>query len=103
MTLQQHMSQFDFFGLALLMSGVICSLIGLNNGEFSCAPSSCGSIYQLIRLKGSSAETIALLCVGCTLLVRAAINEILTTRSPIVPPRLFKVRLCRFGRVRPIR
>lgn len=76
MTLQQHMSQFDFFGLALLMSGVICILIGLNNGEFS----------------WSSAETIALLCVGCTLLVLAAINEILTTRSPIVPPRLFKTR-----------
>ncbi|KAN0140986.1 MFS general substrate transporter [Lactarius tabidus] len=76
MTLQQHMSQFDFPGLALLMSGVICILIGLNNGETN----------------WPSAETIALLCVGCTLLVLAAINEILTTRSPIIPPRLFKTR-----------
>lgn len=40
---------------------------------------------------GSSAETIALLTVGCVLLVSAAINELLTKRSPIVPPRLFQV------------
>ena len=42
-------------------------------------------------LQGSSAETIALLAVGCILLVIGSINEILTNRSPIVPPRLFKV------------
>jgi len=76
MSLQQHMSQFDFIGLGLLMSGVICVLIGLNSGETN----------------WSSAETIALLCVGCTLLVLAAVNEMLTTRSPIIPPRLFKTR-----------
>lgn len=76
MSLQQHLSQFDFLGLALLMSGVVCVLIGLNSGETS----------------WSSAETIALLCVGSTLLILAAINEILTSRSPIIPPRLFKTR-----------
>ena len=36
MSLQQHLSQFDFLGLALLMSGVICFLIGLNSGETNC-------------------------------------------------------------------
>ncbi|KAH9066301.1 MFS general substrate transporter [Lactarius vividus] len=76
MSLQQHLSQFDFLGLALLMSGVVCVLIGLNSGETS----------------WSSAETIALLCVGSTLLILATINEILTSRSPIIPPRLFKTR-----------
>ncbi|KAH9071142.1 MFS general substrate transporter [Lactarius deliciosus] len=76
MSLQQHLSQFDFLGLALLMSGVVCVLIGLNSGETS----------------WSSAETIALLCVGSTLLILGAINEILTSRSPIIPPRLFKTR-----------
>ncbi|KAF8265935.1 major facilitator superfamily domain-containing protein [Lactarius quietus] len=76
MTLQQHLSQFDFLGLGLLMSGAVCVLIGLNSGETS----------------WSSAETIALICVGCTLLILAAMNEILTTRSPILPPRLFKTR-----------
>ena len=42
---QQHMNQFDFPGLALLMSGVVCILIGLNNGETSCAFGLCDSIY----------------------------------------------------------
>jgi hypothetical protein len=45
----------------------------------------------MIELQGSSAETIALLAVGCALLIIGSINEILTRRSPIVPPRLFKV------------
>ncbi len=98
MSLRQHLRQFDFLGLALLMSGVVCVLIGLNKGGTSCAFGLCDSVYWLIHLKGSSAETIALLCVGSTLLVLAAINEILTTRSPIIPPRLFKVSLRRFRR-----
>ncbi|KAI9446080.1 MFS general substrate transporter [Lactarius indigo] len=76
MSLRQHLSQFDFLGLALLLSGVACVLIGLNKGGTS----------------WSSAGTIALLCVGPMLLILAAINEILTTRSPIIPPRLFKTR-----------
>jgi hypothetical protein len=33
MSLQQHLSQFDFLGLALFMSGIVCVLIGLNSGE----------------------------------------------------------------------
>ncbi|KAH9071118.1 MFS general substrate transporter [Lactarius deliciosus] len=76
MSLRQHLSQFDFLGLALLLSGVACVLVGLHNG---------GTTW-------SSATTIALLCVGPMLLVLAGINEILTTRSPIIPPRLFKTR-----------
>jgi hypothetical protein len=91
------MSQFDFLGLGLLMSGVVCVLIGLNSGETNCAFRLYYSLHWLIHLKGSSAETIALLCVGCTLLIFASINEILTTRSPIVPPRLFKVSLYCFS------
>ncbi|KAH9998106.1 MFS general substrate transporter [Russula compacta] len=76
MTLQQHVSQFDFLGLALLVSGTTCVLVGLNNGETS----------------WTSAETIALLSVGGALLILATINEIATSRSPILPPRLFKTR-----------
>ena len=56
------------------------------------------AVYWLIHIKGSSAETIALLSVGCVLLVFAAINEMITTRSPIIPPRLFRVSLHRFDR-----
>ncbi|KAN0139534.1 Major facilitator superfamily domain containing protein [Lactarius tabidus] len=76
MSLQQHLSQFDFLGLTLFMSGIVCALIGLSSGQTN----------------WSSAETITLLCVGCTLLILATVNEIFTTRSPIVPPRLFKTR-----------
>ena len=45
MSLQQHLNQFDFLGLALLMSGVVCVLIGLNNGETSCAFGLCVPVY----------------------------------------------------------
>ncbi|KAH9993769.1 MFS amino acid permease [Russula vinacea] len=76
MTLQQHLNEFDFLGLGMLIGGTVCVLIGLNSGETS----------------WSSAETISLLAVGCTLLIVASINEMLTSRSPILPPRLFKTR-----------
>jgi len=36
MTLQQHIKEFDFLGLALLMAGAVCVLIGLNSGETNC-------------------------------------------------------------------
>ena len=42
---------------------------------------------------GSSAETIALLVVGGVLLLLAGINEVYTNRSPIIPPRLFRVNV----------
>ncbi|KAJ7685325.1 major facilitator superfamily domain-containing protein [Mycena polygramma] len=75
-TLRQHNQEFDYLGLFLVVSGVVCLLIGFNSSETS----------------WSSAETIALLTVGCVLLVLFAVNEALTTRSPIVPPRLFQTR-----------
>jgi hypothetical protein len=37
MSLQEHLRQFDFLGLGLLMIGVVCVLIGLNSGETNCA------------------------------------------------------------------
>jgi MFS family permease len=75
-TLREHMKDFDFLGLVLIITGVICLLIGFNASETS----------------WSSAETISLLVVGCILLISAGFNEYFTTRSPIVPPRLFKTR-----------
>jgi hypothetical protein len=36
MTLRQHVNEFDFLGLALLMAGAVCVLIGLNSSETSC-------------------------------------------------------------------
>ena len=35
-TLAEHAKDFDFSGLALIVSGVVCLLIGFNFGETSC-------------------------------------------------------------------
>jgi hypothetical protein len=36
LTLQQHMNEFDFLGLALLVAGAVCVLLGLTSGETNC-------------------------------------------------------------------
>jgi hypothetical protein len=35
-TFRQHVAEFDFFGLFLILAGVICVLIGFNQSELSC-------------------------------------------------------------------
>lgn len=77
---REHIQEFDFVGLFLIVTGVVCLLIGFNSSE---------TTWQ-------SAETIALLAAGGTLLVLGGINEIFTKRSPIIPPRLFKTRTTGF-------
>ncbi|KAG6814514.1 hypothetical protein H0H92_000039 [Tricholoma furcatifolium] len=77
-TLKEHVDSFDFTGLALIMGGVVCLLLGFNFSE----------------TKWDDAKTIALLVVGVVLLLAGAVNELFTKRSPIVPPRLFQA--CRF-------
>ncbi|QRV79122.1 major facilitator superfamily transporter [Ceratobasidium sp. AG-Ba] len=71
-----YVQTFDFAGLFLIMAGVVLLLIGFNSGETN----------------WNSAKTISLIVVGGVLLIAGAINEMHTTRSPIVPPRLFKTR-----------
>ncbi|KZS91047.1 MFS general substrate transporter [Sistotremastrum niveocremeum HHB9708] len=71
-----HVRAFDFIGLGLIVSGVVCVLLGFSSGE----------------TKWDDAQTITLLVVGCCLLIGASIFECYTTRSPIIPPRLFKTR-----------
>ncbi|CAA7271543.1 unnamed protein product [Cyclocybe aegerita] len=75
-TFKQHVEEFDFVGLFLIVSGVVLLLLGFNESETS----------------WSSKETIAFLTVGAVLLVVGAVNETFTKRSPIVPPRLFQTR-----------
>lgn len=36
MPLREHVRQFDFLGLVLLVGGVVCLLIGFNSGETNC-------------------------------------------------------------------
>ncbi|KAH8826585.1 MFS amino acid permease [Flagelloscypha sp. PMI_526] len=74
---REHVNDFDFVGFALMIPGVIILLLGFTESQTS----------------WSEPKTIAMLTVGLSLLVAAGINECYTTRSPILPPRLFKARL----------
>ncbi|TBU32477.1 MFS amino acid permease [Dichomitus squalens] len=73
---REHAREFDFLGLALLIAGVVLILLGFNFSENS----------------WDTPECIAPLVIGVVLLVAASANELLTKRSPIIPPRLFKTR-----------
>ncbi|RDX43364.1 MFS amino acid permease [Lentinus brumalis] len=73
---REHLAVFDFVGLLLIFAGVILILLGFNFSETS----------------WSTRETIAPLAVGVACLITASVNELLTNRSPIIPPRLFKTR-----------
>ncbi|TFK30129.1 MFS general substrate transporter [Coprinopsis marcescibilis] len=75
-TLKEHVQDFDFIGLGLIVGGIICLLLGFNESEESWAKPS----------------TISLVVIGVALLVGGGINETYTSRSPIVPPRLFQTR-----------
>ncbi|KAJ3995948.1 MFS general substrate transporter [Lentinula boryana] len=75
-----HVREFDFIGLGLIIAGVVCLLIGFNSSE----------------TKWDDAETISLITVGGVLLVAAGVYEIFTTKSAILPPRLFKTRTTSF-------
>jgi hypothetical protein len=35
-TFRQHVADFDFFGLFLIVAGVVCLLLGFNQSETSC-------------------------------------------------------------------
>ncbi|KAG8869423.1 hypothetical protein FRB98_002568 [Tulasnella sp. 332] len=75
-TLKQHIADFDFVGLFLIMGAVVCLLVGLQNSETS----------------WSSASTIAPLVVALVLFAFGIVNEFYTKRRPIIPPRTLKTR-----------
>lgn len=97
-TLRQHVQEFDFLGLLFLVAGIILLLLGFNESETSCKQFLLRFKYQTdwAISTGSSRQTIALLVVGGFCLISGAVNEIFTNRSPIIPPRLFKVSLSLF-------
>ncbi|KIJ16139.1 hypothetical protein PAXINDRAFT_113909 [Paxillus involutus ATCC 200175] len=74
--LRDQVDELDFIGLFGLVAGVVCLLIGFNFSQTS----------------WSDAKTIVLLVVGVVLLIVGGINEIFTTRSAILPARLFQTR-----------
>ncbi|KAJ3863474.1 MFS general substrate transporter [Lentinula novae-zelandiae] len=75
-SLKVHVREFDFIGLGLIIAGVVCLLIGFNSSE----------------TKWDDAETISLITIGGVLLLMAGVYEIFTTKSAILPARLFKTR-----------
>ncbi|KAF8500652.1 MFS amino acid permease [Gautieria morchelliformis] len=79
-TFREHVRQFDFVGLFLLVSGTICVLLGFEESETAC--------YYLTGNRG----TISLLVLGLVILVIGGIYEGWTKLPPIIPPRLFKTR-----------
>src|SRR6476646_7868796 len=76
-TLSWHIKTFDFPGLFLLTSGVICLLLGFSEAQ---------------TVGWSTALTISLVTIGGVLIVGAVIWDFHTTRQPIIPPRMFKNR-----------
>ena len=76
MPFKKLIAEFDFIGLFFIIGGIVLLLVGFNNSQTS----------------WKSAETISLLVVGVAMLIAGSINEIFTTRSPIIPPRLFQTR-----------
>lgn len=75
-TFKEHVAEFDFLGLILLVGGTVCLLLGFNQSEIG----------------WDSPATIGLLVVGGVMIILAVIWECYTNRSPIIPPRLFKTR-----------
>lgn len=70
---------FDWIGLLFFVSGIILFLTGLaigGNGTFS----------------WTSSVVLGTIITGGICLIAAIINELYTTRQPLVPPRLFKTR-----------
>ncbi|KAF7301065.1 Membrane transporter [Mycena indigotica] len=72
----EHVRQFDFGGLFFFVGGVVCLLLGFSQSEDG----------------WDRAPTIALLVVGFVLIITGVWFESWTSRSPIIPPRLFQTR-----------
>ena len=78
-TVRSVAATFDFLGLFLIMGGVVLVLIGFQGAETA-------------RNGWHAPATLGPLIVGIVLLLLGVVNEIFTSRQPIVPPRLFKTR-----------
>lgn len=75
-TLREHAKNFDFIGLFFITAAVVCLLVG----------------FTLSEASWSSPATIALIAVSPVLFSFGILNEFLTKRRPILPPRLFRTR-----------
>ncbi|KAI9574201.1 major facilitator superfamily domain-containing protein [Boletus coccyginus] len=74
--LRDQIAEFDFVGLLSLVAGVVFLLVGLNFSQES----------------WTGPWTVGPLVAGVILLVAGGVNEVVTKRAAILPPRLFKTR-----------
>ncbi len=72
---RELIAEFDFLGLITLVGAVVCFLVGLNEGATN---------------RWISGQSLGLLIVSGFLLTGCIVNEFLTKRHPILPPRLFR-------------
>ncbi|KAI0371489.1 MFS general substrate transporter [Pilatotrama ljubarskyi] len=70
------LADFDFLGLILAVAGTSSLLVGL----------------QLGKTTWSAPSTIVLVVLGVLLAIGCMVNEVVTRKSPIIPPRMFKNR-----------
>ncbi|KAJ7647982.1 major facilitator superfamily domain-containing protein, partial [Roridomyces roridus] len=73
---QEHVREFDFLGVFFLIGGVLSLMMGLSQSQDG----------------WNKPATIGPLVSGVVALILAVLVEGRTTRSPIIPPRLFKTR-----------
>ncbi|KAL5484993.1 hypothetical protein ACEPAI_7635 [Sanghuangporus weigelae] len=78
-TVREVASTLDFLGLFLLIGGVVLVLIGFQSA-------------QTAAKRWQAPETISTLVVGGVLLIAGSVNEVYTSKEPIIPPRLFQTR-----------
>jgi hypothetical protein len=90
-TLWEHAREFDFVGLFLFVGGVVCLLLGFSQSQNGCKCVGVGEKQPFNLEVGDKPATIALLVIGCVALILGVLFENWTDRSPIIPPRLFKV------------
>lgn len=94
-SLRQHTEEFDFVGLFFIVGGVVLLLLGFNESETSCKSSiKPKRLHGTYTTSGSSKQTIICLVLGVAALLVGGVNETLTKRSPIIPPRVFYVGFC---------
>ncbi|THH08149.1 hypothetical protein EW145_g2898 [Phellinidium pouzarii] len=72
-------STFDFVGLFLFVGGIVLLLIGFQGAETA-------------KSGWKAPQTLAPLIIGVLLIIAGGVNEVYTSKQPIIPPRLFKTR-----------
>jgi len=94
------LSQLDAVGTSVFIPGTVCLLLALQWGGLEYAVSHCLSpslhgifgLANLLYLQWSNGRIIALLVLGCILLIAFVLVQIFMPDTATVPPRIFVQR-----------